>query len=379
MITLSAGHAVHDTYTAFLPPLLPVLIERLSLSMASAGLLSVFMQIPSLLQPAIGHISDRRNLNFVVIAAPALAAVFMSLIGVAPHYGLLALCLLLVGVSSAGFHATGPVTTGYLSGSFLGRGMSYWMVGGELGRTLGPIIVVSALLHLTLDGMPWLMVAGLLASLVLFLQLKDLPEYARGAVSSLPWRTALSGMKPVFIPLVFIILVRSFLLSAATLYLPTFLTSEGSDLWLAGASLTILQAAGVVGTFISGSASDLIGRTKILKAAFVMSPLCMFLLLSLHGPARLVVLIALGFFVVSITPVIMALVQESFPESRALANGIYMSFSFVLRSGAVLLMGAVGDWFGLRFAFAGSAVLMLLGVPVLFLLPGSKRTWRDNI
>ena len=187
MITLSAGHAVHDTYTAFLPPLLPVLIERLSLSMASAGLLSVFMQIPSLLQPAIGHISDRRNLNFVVIAAPALAAVFMSLIGVAPHYGLLALCLLLVGVSSAGFHATGPVTTGYLSGSFLGRGMSYWMVGGELGRTLGPIIVVSALLHLTLDGMPWLMVAGLLASLVLFLQLKDLPEYARGAVSSLPW------------------------------------------------------------------------------------------------------------------------------------------------------------------------------------------------
>ncbi|NOR88829.1 MAG: hypothetical protein GQ524_01100 [Anaerolineales bacterium] len=31
VVTLSAGHAVHDTYTAFLAPLLPVLIEKFSL------------------------------------------------------------------------------------------------------------------------------------------------------------------------------------------------------------------------------------------------------------------------------------------------------------------------------------------------------------
>ena len=33
IVTIAAGHAAHDTYSAFLPPLLPVFIERLSLSL----------------------------------------------------------------------------------------------------------------------------------------------------------------------------------------------------------------------------------------------------------------------------------------------------------------------------------------------------------
>ena len=50
VLTISAGHAVHDTYTGFLPPLLPAFIEAFSLTKTEAGLLSVFNQIPSLLQ-----------------------------------------------------------------------------------------------------------------------------------------------------------------------------------------------------------------------------------------------------------------------------------------------------------------------------------------
>jgi len=59
VLTVSAGHAVHDTYTAFLPSLLPVFIANLSLSNTEAGLLTVFMQGPSLVQPLIGHLADR--------------------------------------------------------------------------------------------------------------------------------------------------------------------------------------------------------------------------------------------------------------------------------------------------------------------------------
>jgi len=40
VLTISAGHAVHDTYTGFLPPLLPALIETLSLTNTEAGLLT---------------------------------------------------------------------------------------------------------------------------------------------------------------------------------------------------------------------------------------------------------------------------------------------------------------------------------------------------
>jgi len=90
VLTISAGHAVHDTYTAFLPSLLPVFIANLSLSMTEAGLLTVFMQGPSLLQPFIGHLADRVSLRTFVILAPAVTAAMMSLLGVAPDYAVLA-------------------------------------------------------------------------------------------------------------------------------------------------------------------------------------------------------------------------------------------------------------------------------------------------
>ena len=87
---LSAGHAVHDTYTAFLPPLLPLIIESLTLSKAEAGLLSAILQSPSLLQPLIGHQADRRGLRTLVFLAPALTAIAMSSVIAASGYATIA-------------------------------------------------------------------------------------------------------------------------------------------------------------------------------------------------------------------------------------------------------------------------------------------------
>ncbi len=371
VLTISAGHAVHDTYTAFLPPLLPVLIANLSLSNTEAGLLTVFMQGPSLLQPFIGHLADRVSLRYFFILAPALTAVMMSRLGVAPSYAWLALLLLAVGVSSASLHAVGPVMAGNLSGRRLGRGMGFWMVGGELGRTLGPIVIVSAIQLLTLERTPWLMTGGLLASILLCLWLKDVPGRPPNAAEGLPWRRALRRMGPLLAPLVGITVVRSFMISALTTYLPTFLSTEGANLWLAGASLSVLEAAGVVGALLGGSISDRLGRRSVLFVSMLATPLLMFVFLAVNGWAQLPLLLMLGFSALSVTPVIMALVQESFPENRALANGVYMALSFVLRSGVVVVLGAMGDLFGLRLAFTASAVISLLGLPLLFLLPRS--------
>lgn len=369
---ISAGHAVHDTYTAFLPPILPELISKFSLLKTEAGLLAVLLQVPSLIQPVIGHLSDRFNLRWIVILAPAVAAVLMSLLGIAPTYGLLMLLLLLAGINSAAFHATAPVVAGRYAGSRLGKGMGFWMVGGELGRTLGPVIVVSGIGLLTLRGMPWLMIGGLLASAILFLKLKDVSVRILEHSETLHWKQALRHMRPVMLPLAGVIAVRAFLASALTTYLPTFLTEEGSSLWLAGVSLTVLEAAGVAGAFLGGSLSDRLGRRLVLFLAQLVAALVMLIFLASGGWVRLLFLIVLGFSLLSITPVIMALVQESFPANRALANGVYMAMSFVIRAAAILIMGFVGDVLSLRVAFYGSAGLMLLGLPLLFLLPAGE-------
>ena len=101
VVTISAAHAVHDTYSGFLPPLLPAFIETLSLSKAEAGSLMLFVRAPSLLQPFIGHLDDRISLRYLVILTPAVTATAMSLLGLAPGYAVLALLLLVAGLSSA--------------------------------------------------------------------------------------------------------------------------------------------------------------------------------------------------------------------------------------------------------------------------------------
>ncbi len=373
VILLSIMHWVHDTYTAFLPPLLPLLIARLSLSVTEAGLLSVFMQGPSLLQPAIGHLADRVSLRYFVILAPAVTAAMMSLLGIAPNYAVLALFLVVVGLSSAAMHAVGPVLVGNQSGRRLGRGMGFWMVGGELGRTLGPVIIVSAVAVLTLPGTPWLMLGGLLVSLVLYVRFKDMPE-RRSAVGpgQAVW-PALRRMGPLLIPLAGLLLARSFMSAALTTYLPVFLSAEGADFWLAGVSLAVLEAAGVGGALLGGALSDRLGRRAVLFASMTTTPLFMFIFLLVSGWAQWPLLLAMGFTLLAVTPVMMALVQESFPEKRALANGAYMAVSFIIQSVGVVAWGALGDAFGLRAAFVFSAVVPLLSLPFLRWLPGQRR------
>ena len=252
VVTLSAGHAVHDTYSAFLAPLLPELIRRFTMTNVEAGLLSAFMQVPSVFQPLFGYLADRISLRYLVILAPGITATAMSLLGITPYYFLIALLLMVAGLSSASLHAVGPVMAGRVSGIRLGRGMSYWMVGGELGRTIGPILVVSVIGWFGLDGTPWLMLGGWAASVLLFFRLRGISGKPANPSQSLPWREVLTQMRPFLVALVLLQVVRSFSSVALTTYLPVFLKEGGASLWWAGASLSILEAAGVVGALVGG-------------------------------------------------------------------------------------------------------------------------------
>ena len=370
VVTLSAGHAVHDTYTAFLAPLLPVLIEKFSLLKTEAGLLSLFMQAPSILQPFIGHLADSISMRYAVILAPAITGTMMSLLGIAPSYSVLAIFLFIAGFSSAGLHAVGPVMAGRVSGSSLGRAMGFWMVGGELGRTVGPILVVTAIGYLTLGGLTWLMIGGWIVSVILYLRLRSIPGRDPGAADALPWRAALRAMRSMMLPLSGVLVARSFMSASLTTYLPIFLVDEGVGLWLAGAALTVLEAAAVVGAMVGGSISDRVGRKVILLISMVATPILALAFLRTSGWIQVLLLPALGFFALSPTPVIMAWVQESYLENRALANGVYMAMGFIIRAVVVVILGRVGDLVGLRQGFMYSAIIMMLGVPLVFLLPG---------
>jgi FSR family fosmidomycin resistance protein-like MFS transporter len=371
VLTIAGAHFVHDVFSSFLAPWLPLLIEKLSLSLTLAGSLTIFIRIPSLVNPLIGVVADRIDMRYMVICAPAVTAVCMSLIGLAPSYGVVAVLLSVAGLSAAVFHVPGPVMIARVSGAQVGKGMSFFMAAGEFARTVGPLVAVAAVSLWGFEGSYRVMILGLVASGLLYWRLRHATIHCeRRHHSSVvkTWR----AMQHVLIPLVCIVVARALMVASLSAFLPTFMVAQGRSLWFGGTALALVEFGAVLGTMVSGTLSDRLGRRFVLLGAMIASPVLMLIFLATPAWALFPVLVLLGFNAFATAPVMLAIVQDHAHGMRATANGIYMGINFLVVSGVTVLVGWTGDLLGLRVAFAWSAVLALLGVPVIYFLPRSK-------
>lgn len=371
VLTIAGAHFVHDIYSAFLAPLLPLIQERLGTSYAMTGSLAIFTQAPSLLNPFLGYLADRVSLRYFVILAPGVTATIYSLLGLAPSYVLLALLLFAGGLTIAAFHAPAPAMVARLAGNQVGKGMSLFMAAGELARALGPLAAIAGASWFGLEGMWRLAFGGWAVSALLYLRLRHVPARLQGA-RPVGFAAIWPRLRRVFAAITWLVAARALLLVSLTTYLPLYARDElGLSLWLSAASLTILQAAGVAGALASGTLSDRLGRQRMLLLLLALSPVLY--LLFILGPvwAAVPLLLALGLTAIAPQPVLLALVQDSFPEHRAMANGIYLAVGFVIQGLGIWAVGALADQVGLRAAFLSSGLLAFLSIPAVFFLPRS--------
>jgi FSR family fosmidomycin resistance protein-like MFS transporter len=259
-----------------------------------------------------------------------------------------------------------------VSGRRVGTGMSIFMAAGEFARAIGPLFVIAGVAWFGLEGIWRLALFGWLMSLFLYFRLRRVPATPRGQNGS-----TLSAFWPqarrVFPPLTWLLMGRIFMLAALTTYLPIYMSDEREGtLWLAAASLTVLEAAGVAGALLSGTLSDRFGRKRVLLLLLSVAPIL--LLGFIYGPAWLALplLLLLGFTAISPQPVMLATVQDQFPDNRALGNGTFLAITFIVRALGIWAVGMFADAYGLNAAFTVTAFLALLSIPSVFFLP-SKR------
>ena len=370
-IFVSSAHAMHDTYSGFIAPLLPFLIERLSLLKAEAGLFILVYQGVSILQPVIGHIGDRTNLRKYALIAPAVTAIFISLLGTAPSFSIALLYCFIAGVSSATMHATLPALVSGLSGKNIGKGMSIWMVGGELGAMIGPILITAVVAIFSMQATPWLMLGGIIFSLVISFLLKDLPYYSSPAKqqSKIPAKDLLK----ILLPMAAIATSRAFLRTSSQLYLPVFLIENGASVWFAGISLSFVQGAGIIGTILGGSINDRLGYRITMIISLTLSATAMLVFSTSQGYLQLAFLGILSIASLMVLPVGMAIMQRSFPENRSLANGSYLAMFFAINALAGVATGYMYDQIGGQQTFFWSGWFAFSGIPFIFFLPREKK------
>jgi FSR family fosmidomycin resistance protein-like MFS transporter len=296
-------------------------------------------------------------------------AVSMSFIGAAGSFAALFFLLLIAGISAALFHVPSPVMVRDVSGHRVGTGMSYFMVGGEMARTLGPILATAAVSWWGLEGIFRLIPLGLLATLVLFIGLRDYkhPEPAGREKSGQQGLNILKRYWAFFFSLSMVILFNSVMKTALILYLPVYLTGRGESLWYAGISLSLLQGFGVAGVFLSGRISDLIGRgrTLLVSAAGTVAAMIAF---SLSG--NIVLLSFLGFFLFASGPVLMAVVQDTRTSMPTFMNAMYMTINFGISSLIALGIGFMGDTLRLDRTYVIAGLIGIGLIPAAALLPG---------
>jgi len=374
VIAISFGHMVHDVYSSFLAPLIPLLVEKLGIPLSLAGMLDVVKSSPSLINPLLGYIVDRAKVKYFVIFAPAVTTVIMSLVGIAPSYIIVVVMIFVMGVNSTLFHIPSPVLIKNLSGDRIGLGMSFYMLGGELSRSISPLIITGAVTMWGLEGTWRLIPFGLAASLVLFYFLRDYePEENQSRQMKSKSETRFwSGLGRLFSSIGAYLLFVMALKISVTLYLPAYLVAKGESLVSASLMLAVLQFSGAVGTMVSGAVSDRIGRKTILYLAGIACPVLMYLFLRFDGSFTYPLLSLLGFFLFAYGPVLLAMIQGEDHVSPSFVNGVYMTVTFFIRSLIVFLVGHYVEAIGFEITYYIAAAAAVGVIPCIYFMPADR-------
>ncbi len=371
VLLISLCHFIHDIYSSFLAPLLPFLVEKFSLTLTQAGFLSTIMQLPALANPYIGKLADRASTRYFIILAPMCTAIPMSLLGLAPSYGVLLFLLFLTGVSVSLFHVPAPVLVYRVAGNQTGKGMSYYMTGGELARTLGPVAIIGTISLLGFENYYPIMIVGILTSVVLFFQFKDMPITIKSK-EKISIRATFKEMNHHLVPVSAIVIARGFMHACLTAFLPLYIIGKSGNYWLAGIALSLFEAAGVVGILAVGTLSDRFGRKQLLTFCLVVAPLSLLLFTRCEGIMQFPILLITGFSLLSTTPVMLAMIQEQSRDGSSAANGIFMMISFIARSATVVVVGFTADMLGLDTTFVLCGLFGLGGIPFVLRIKQTK-------
>jgi MFS transporter, FSR family, fosmidomycin resistance protein len=376
MAVLSAGHLFTDLNQGAVAALLPFLISERGISLAAAGALVFAATVSSsVVQPLFGIFSDRRPMPALMPLGVLLAGCGMALVGVAPSYPLILLCVVLSGIGVAAFHPEAARFANYVSGSGRARGMSFFSVGGNAGFALGPALTTPLVLLFELPGALFLALPAVLMAGVLLHELPRMLGFRPEAVENEGEGVdAAPEHWGPFVRMIGVVIVRSFVYFGLVAFVASYYERVlDMSPALGNAALTLMLFGGAAGTLTMGPLADRFGRRTVLGASMLLLGPLVFCF-TLAGPyAGMVVLVIVGAATVGTFGVTVVMGQEYLPGRIGLAAGITMGLSIGLGGAGAPLLGLIADSAGLSITMLVIACLPVLGLLLTLTLPRGMR------
>jgi FSR family fosmidomycin resistance protein-like MFS transporter len=369
VLLMASAHMMVDGYGNILAPLLPLLIARLDLSLAAAGTLTMLYQLSaSVAQVGFGHLADRWRPRVLVVAGPVVSVAVLSFVGLAATPWMLGAILVLGGLGGAAFHPPAATLAHQLGGDRPGMAMSFYISGGTLGFSLGPLMFAPFAEHIGLGWTPVLAIPGLL---VVAFFIARVPKIEWAAHSSQGLRALRPYARPLGL-LYAVVVLRTMTSIAFATFLPVMLTRRGMSVAGAGAVVAAYLFAGGLGGFLGGPAADRWGPKQVIAWSLVAATPFLLAAPFLRGPAFFIVLAIGGFFLQSTLPVNVIFGQAIAPVSAATVSSLMMGFAWGTGGMTVPLTGFVADRIGIERTLVALALVPLVAAACALPLPGGR-------
>ena len=375
-------HMLNDMMQSVFLAAYPIFKGNFDLSFGQIGLLTLTYQATgSLLQPLVGLYTDRRPLPYSLPFGMAASFAGLMMLAYAQSYAMLLAGAVLLGIGSSIFHPEASRLARLASGGAHGLAQSLFQVGGNVGTSLGPLMVAFFVLPRGQESIAWFALGALAGMVVLtglgrwYARTGHARPRPRGTPvdrSHLPRREVRRAMAI----LISLLVSKWFYLASFTSYYVFFLIqrfalSEGQ----AQIYLFVFLAAVAFGTLIGGPVGDRIGRKTVIRWS-IFGVLPFTLVLPYAGLAPTIGLsVVIGMVIASAFSAMVVYAQELMPGRVGMVSGLFFGLAFGIGGIGAALMGVLADRTSIQFVYQVCAFLPAIGI-LAALLPDLEHDGR---
>jgi FSR family fosmidomycin resistance protein-like MFS transporter len=379
LIALTVGHLLNDLLQALLPALYPLLKDEFDLSFTQIGLITFTNQlIASVLQPVVGHYTDRRPQPYSLAIGMMLTLAGLLLLAFAHRFSLLLVAAALVGMGSSIFHPESSRLARMASGGRHGFAQSLFQTGGNFGTSLGPLLTLIVVLPRGQAAVAWFGFVALGALLLLWRVGQWHAAHrqrtaARAAPRPSPTPVSRQVRRIVAILLALVFSKNVYLVSLSSFFMFFLIDRFQISVESAQVYLFIFMVAVAAGTFAGGPIGDRIGRKRVIWASILgVLPFTLALpYASLFWTG--VLSVAIGLVLASAFSAILVYAQELMPGRVGFVAGMFFGFAFGIAGLGAAVLGKFADWYGIAAVYHACAFLPAIGLLAVF-LPDDPKT-----
>lgn len=378
IVAVSFCHMMNDIMQSLLTSLYPLLKANYALDFVQIGLLTFAFQVTaSLLQPAVGVVTDRWPMPFSLPAAMLSTCAGLITLANAHHFYVLVAGACMIGIGSAIFHPEASRVARLASGGRHGLAQSLFQVGGNTGTAIGPLLAAFIVIPRGQESLSWFSVIALTG----FMVLSGVSVWYTRHRRSSAGRKAVNRTLPLprnqviwtLVILVILTATKNAYLASLSSYF-TFFTIEKFGLGVQDAQLLLFLflGASATGVIFGGPIGDRFGARFVIWFSILgVIPFALILpFANLFWTAALVILI--GFIFSSAFSAIVVFAQELVPGRVGLIAGMFFGFAFGFGGIGAAVLGVVADHKGISFVYTICSYLPLLGL-LTILLPKLPR------